>query len=176
MLQFNINVGSSVYAKYYFDLRALADANDLSFPLEPLSKDRAFKLEVCIHFSMVVLKYLTAVKAFQGNNSPWDTSISDLFRRVSVRHRNKLLKSNGLPIFCYFIDQYKFWTFIWSYRFPFFFFFLEMHKTKICMMWNAMFFWQLNLTLDYDIDVCILHSCVCWSLCHVLSLCQLVAQ
>lgn len=70
MLQFNINVGSSVYAKYYFDLRALADANDLSFPLEPLSKDRAFKLEVCIHFSMVVLKYLTAVKAFQGNNSP----------------------------------------------------------------------------------------------------------
>lgn len=46
MLQFNINVGSSVYAKYYFDLRALADANDLSFPLEPLSKDRALKLEV----------------------------------------------------------------------------------------------------------------------------------
>lgn len=45
MLQFNINVGSSVYAKYYFDLRALADANDLSFPLEPLSKDRALKLE-----------------------------------------------------------------------------------------------------------------------------------
>ncbi|KAK3082617.1 hypothetical protein FSP39_000585 [Pinctada imbricata] len=45
MLQFNINVPSSVYAKYYFDLRALADANDLSFPLEPLSKDRALKLE-----------------------------------------------------------------------------------------------------------------------------------
>lgn len=45
LLQFNINVPSSVYAKYYFDLRALADANDLSFPLEPLSKDRAEKLE-----------------------------------------------------------------------------------------------------------------------------------
>ena len=46
MLQFNINVPSSVYAKYYFDLRALADAHDLTFPVEPLSKDRALKLEV----------------------------------------------------------------------------------------------------------------------------------
>lgn len=45
-LQFNINVPSSVYAKYYFDLRSLATANDLSFPLEPLSKERALKLEV----------------------------------------------------------------------------------------------------------------------------------
>ncbi|XP_064646704.1 cyclin-Y-like protein 1 isoform X2 [Lineus longissimus] len=45
LLQFNINVPSSVYAKYYFDLRALADAHDLNFPLEPLSKERALKLE-----------------------------------------------------------------------------------------------------------------------------------
>ncbi|KAK3578096.1 hypothetical protein CHS0354_007807 [Potamilus streckersoni] len=45
MLQFNINVPSSVYAKYYFELRALADAHDLTFPVEPLSKERALKLE-----------------------------------------------------------------------------------------------------------------------------------
>ncbi|TRY61015.1 hypothetical protein TCAL_07876 [Tigriopus californicus] len=45
MLQFSINVPSSVYAKYYFDLRTLAEANDLNFPTESLSKERAQKLE-----------------------------------------------------------------------------------------------------------------------------------
>ncbi|XP_065346974.1 cyclin-Y isoform X1 [Cloeon dipterum] len=45
MLQFNINVPSSVYAKYYFDLRTLAEANELAFPAEPLSRSRAQKLE-----------------------------------------------------------------------------------------------------------------------------------
>ncbi|XP_040026724.2 cyclin-Y isoform X1 [Gasterosteus aculeatus] len=45
LLQFNINVPSSVYAKYYFDLRSLSESNDLSFPLEPLSRDKAQKLE-----------------------------------------------------------------------------------------------------------------------------------
>ncbi|KAL1490948.1 hypothetical protein ABEB36_011616 [Hypothenemus hampei] len=44
-LQFNINVTSSVYAKYYFDLRTLAEDNDLTFPSEPLSIERAQKLE-----------------------------------------------------------------------------------------------------------------------------------
>lgn len=46
LLQFNINVPASVYAKYYFDLRSLADDNNLNFPLEPLSNERAQKLEV----------------------------------------------------------------------------------------------------------------------------------
>ncbi|KAJ3611124.1 hypothetical protein NHX12_021140 [Muraenolepis orangiensis] len=45
LLQFNINVPSSVYAKYYFDLRSMAEENNLSFPLEPLSRDKALKLE-----------------------------------------------------------------------------------------------------------------------------------
>lgn len=46
LLQFNINVPASVYAKYYFDLRELADTHELAFPLEPLSTERAMKLEV----------------------------------------------------------------------------------------------------------------------------------
>lgn len=46
-INFNINVPSSVYAKYYFNLRQLADQNNLNFPVEPLSKERALKMEVC---------------------------------------------------------------------------------------------------------------------------------
>lgn len=45
-LEFNINVPSSVYAKYYYDLRTLAMANDLQLPLQPLYKERAKRLEV----------------------------------------------------------------------------------------------------------------------------------
>lgn len=45
LLQFNINVPSSVYAKYYFDLRTLADDHNLLFPIEKLTKEKAYKLE-----------------------------------------------------------------------------------------------------------------------------------
>uniref|UniRef100_H3CRB4 Cyclin Y n=1 Tax=Tetraodon nigroviridis TaxID=99883 RepID=H3CRB4_TETNG len=45
LLQFNINVPSSVYAKYYFDLRSLSKSSNLNVPLEPLSRDKAQRLE-----------------------------------------------------------------------------------------------------------------------------------
>ncbi|THD25128.1 Cyclin-Y [Fasciola gigantica] len=42
IIQFNINVPSSVYAKYYFDIRSLCGASCHPFPL---SMERAYKLE-----------------------------------------------------------------------------------------------------------------------------------
>ncbi|XP_076968479.1 cyclin-Y-like protein 1 isoform X4 [Tamandua tetradactyla] len=46
LLQFDIDVPASVYAKYYFDLRSLAGDNDRNFLFAPLSKERAQNLEV----------------------------------------------------------------------------------------------------------------------------------
>lgn len=41
-----------MYAKYYFDLRTLAEANDLTLPPEPLSKERALRLEAMSNTAM----------------------------------------------------------------------------------------------------------------------------
>lgn len=55
---FNINVPSSIYAKYYFDLRTIADENNYIFPAEPLSIERAKKLEVIsINFLSLYFRY-----------------------------------------------------------------------------------------------------------------------
>ncbi|KAM7156826.1 cyclin-Y-like protein 1 [Molossus nigricans] len=45
LLQFNLCVSTSVYAKYYFDLRSLASYHGLPAVLAPLRKERAQKLE-----------------------------------------------------------------------------------------------------------------------------------
>jgi len=45
LLQYNINVPSSVYAKFYFDLRALAERNNFQLQMHPLDPKRAKKLE-----------------------------------------------------------------------------------------------------------------------------------
>jgi len=45
LLEYNVSVPSSLYAKYYFELRELAEKDAKSFPLTPLDKDRAEQLE-----------------------------------------------------------------------------------------------------------------------------------
>lgn len=68
VIQFNINVPSGVYAKYYFDLRALAGDNDLTFPLEPLDKERAQKLEAMSSNREDTFKMLLKPKLARSNS------------------------------------------------------------------------------------------------------------
>jgi len=44
-LQFTVTLKASIYAKYYFDLRSIAERNEKNFPLKPLSKEDAQELE-----------------------------------------------------------------------------------------------------------------------------------
>lgn len=44
-LQFNVSLKASVYAKYYFELRALSERDSQHFPLEPLDKEQQDRLE-----------------------------------------------------------------------------------------------------------------------------------
>lgn len=54
LLEFNINVPSSVYARYYFALRTLAECFELTAPPALLTRERASKLEACLSLSMVI--------------------------------------------------------------------------------------------------------------------------
>jgi len=46
LIQYNVTVKSNLYAKYYFELRALFKDNEKEFPLIPLDKRDAEKLEI----------------------------------------------------------------------------------------------------------------------------------
>jgi hypothetical protein len=46
MPRYNVTVRSNLYAKYYFELRALFKDNEKEFPLKALDKGDAEKLEV----------------------------------------------------------------------------------------------------------------------------------
>lgn len=69
MLDFNIDVDSSVYAKYYFELRALAERLHKDFPLTMLSKAQAEKLEAMSErrHEFVKAVRLRAAKSLDGD-------------------------------------------------------------------------------------------------------------
>lgn len=46
LIQYNVTVKSNLYAKYYFELRALFKDNEKEFPLVPLDKHQAEQLEI----------------------------------------------------------------------------------------------------------------------------------
>lgn len=46
LIQYNVTVKSNLYAKYYFELRALFKDNEKEFPMNPLNKKDAEALEV----------------------------------------------------------------------------------------------------------------------------------
>jgi hypothetical protein len=63
LLQYNINVPSSVYAKYYFDLRTLADDQNIAFPNEILTKEKALKLEATSMACQERFKFMVKIQA-----------------------------------------------------------------------------------------------------------------
>jgi len=44
-LQFTVTLKASVYAKYYFDLRSIAEQNEKNFPLKPMTKEELQAIE-----------------------------------------------------------------------------------------------------------------------------------
>jgi hypothetical protein len=46
LIQYNVTVKSALYAKYYFEMRALFSNNEKEFPLTPLNKKDAERLEL----------------------------------------------------------------------------------------------------------------------------------
>lgn len=46
LIQYNVTVKSSLYAKYYFELRALFKENEREFPLVPIDRSEESKLEI----------------------------------------------------------------------------------------------------------------------------------
>lgn len=46
LLQYNVSLTASLYAKYYFELRTFSKLDSEHFPLQPLDKLNAKRLEV----------------------------------------------------------------------------------------------------------------------------------
>ncbi|KRX71432.1 putative cyclin-like protein [Trichinella sp. T6] len=116
-LEFNINVPSSVYAKYYFDLRTLAIANDLQLPLLPLYKERGKKLEalsrLCEDKILEVQKkvcrsWSSADRIFHGN--PVDAFFLEQCLTVDVREVVRRVALGSLVVLMWTMRRWVFST------------------------------------------------------------------
>lgn len=80
-----------MYAKYYYDLRTLAIANDIQLPLQPLYRERAKKLEVC-RWSLRV--YLLSVQALSRH---YEDKLLPEVNQLKRSHSAERLKTNRAP-------------------------------------------------------------------------------
>ncbi|CAK6432783.1 unnamed protein product [Pipistrellus nathusii] len=62
LLQFSLTVSLSVYAKYYFDLRSLANDHGLPIEFSPLGKERALNLEAISRYCENKKQFRMAIK------------------------------------------------------------------------------------------------------------------
>lgn len=78
--RYNVTVKSNLYAKYYFELRALFKDNEKEFPLKPIDKKEAERLEVRSREYKDIFEgegqkakqRLTATFASIKTKNPWD--------------------------------------------------------------------------------------------------------
>lgn len=71
LLSYNVTVSSSLYAKYYFELRSLCESNDRRFVLDPLDPGQAAHLEAMSRTSSNNVKSGNRIKsAVLGGSKP----------------------------------------------------------------------------------------------------------
>lgn len=80
MCRYNVTVKSNLYAKYYFELRALFKDNEKEFPLKPINKTESDRLEIRSReykdvfegAATVGKKQLASSFATFKSKNPWD--------------------------------------------------------------------------------------------------------
>ena len=99
LIQYNVTVKSNLYAKYYFELRALFKDNEKEFPMKPLDKKDAENLE--LNHAKISCFQLEA-KIIKINFKPLHQK--DLIAHLQVWEVSQCGFENDLQIFKKFIN------------------------------------------------------------------------